>query len=283
MSDNLEKIDLITKLDRFNIDSNIGIGITENKEYEKFNIVYSNTISDFYYNYINSVKVCNNIDVIELLNKAENIINEQYNREFCVALLPTDGYIYDKRDEVFDPNIYECVSNEVWQIYTDFENVQNIFTNCKFNITLENTTDMELFSNEMYDSYVTGDDDDPYGDLDLAYKEAYKNFKKNSDRIEQDFFIIKNKNEVVGVVQDAYDEEIFGIYCLAIKSSYRNKGIGKEVIKQLLKRCKELNKKIAFLQTEKGFYPEQIYNKLGFKEICTEYYYKKRKSNFANF
>lgn len=283
MSDNLEKIDLITKLDRFNIDSNIGIGITENKEYEKFNIVYSNTISDFYYNYINSVKVCNNIDVIELLNKAENIINEQYNREFCVALLPTDGYIYDKRDEVFDPNIYECVSNEVWQIYTDFENVQNIFTNCKFNITLENTTDMELFSNEMYDSYVTGDDDDPYGDLDLAYKEAYKNFKKNSDRIEQDFFIIKNKNEVVCVVQDAYDEEIFGIYCLAIKSSYRNKGIGKEVIKQLLKRCKELNKKIAFLQTEKGFYPEQIYNKLGFKEICTEYYYKKRKSNFANF
>ena len=278
MSDNLEKIDLITKLDRFNIDSNIGIGITENKEYEKFNIVYSNTISDFYYNYINSVKVCNNIDVIELLNKAENIINEQYNREFCVALLPTDGYIYDKRDEVFDPNIYECVSNEVWQIYTDFENVQNIVTNCKFNITLEKTTDMELFSNEMYDSYVTGDDDDPYGDLDLAYKEAYKNFKKNSDRIEQDFFIIKNKNEVVGVVQDAYDEEIFGIYCLAIKSSYRNKGIGKEVIKQLLKRCKELNKKIAFLQTEKGFYPEQIYNKLGFKEICTEYYYTKKKA-----
>ena len=278
MLDNIEKMNFITKLARFNIDSNIGISITENKEYEKFNIVYSNTISDFYYNYINSVKVCNNIDVIELLNKAENIINEQYNREFCVALLPTDGYIYDKRDEVFDPNIYECVSNEVWQIYTDFENVQNIVTNCKFNITLEKTTDMELFSNEMYDSYVTGNDDDPYGDLDLAYKEAYKNFKKNSDRIEQDFFIIKNKNEVVGVVQDAYDEEIFGIYCLAIKSSYRNKGIGKEVIKQLLKRCKELNKKIAFLQTEKGFYPEQIYNKLGFEEICTEYYYTKKKA-----
>ena len=278
MLDNIEKINLINKLARFNIDSNIGIGITENKEYEKFNIVYSNTISDFYYNYIHSIKVNDKANATELLEKAENIINEQYNREFCVALLPTDGYIYDKRDEIFDPNIYECISNEVWQIYTDFENVQNIVTNCKFNITLENTTDMELFSNEMYDSYATGDDDDPYGDLDLAYKEAYKNFKKNSDRIEQDFFIIKNKNEVVGVVQDAYDEEIFGIYCLAIKSSYRNKGIGKEVIKQLLKRCKELNKKIAFLQTEKGFYPEQIYNKLGFEEICTEYYYTKKKA-----
>jgi len=278
MLDNIEKMNFITKLARFNIDSNIGICITENKEYEKFNIVYSNTISDFYYNYIHSIKVNDKANATELLEKAENIINEQYNREFCVALLPTDGYIYDKRDEVFDINIYECVSNEVWQIYTDFENVQNIFTNCKFNITLENTTDMELFSNEMYDSYVTGDDDDPYGDLDLAYKEAYKNFKKNSDRIEQDFFIIKNGNEIVGVVQDAYDDEIFGIYCLAIKSSYRNKGIGKEVIKQLLKRCKEMNKKIAFLQTEKGFYPEQIYNKLGFEEICTEYYYTKKKA-----
>lgn len=277
VSDNLEKIDLITKLDRFNIDSNIGICITENKEYEKLKIVYSNTISDFYYNYIHSIKASNNAEAIELLKKAENIINEQINREFCVAVLPTDGYIFDKRDEVFDPNIYECVSNEVWQIYTDFENVQNIVTNCNLKISIEKTTDMELFSYEMYDSYVTGYDDDPYGDLDLAYKEAYKNYKKSTDRIEHDFYIIKNENEVIGIVEDAYDEEIFGIYCLAIKSSYRNKGIGKEVIKQLLQRCKEMNKKVAFLQTEKGFYPEQIYNKLGFKEICTEYYYKKKK------
>lgn len=272
-----ELLNLISKLDKFNIDSNIGITMMDNKKYEKFNIVYSKIISDFYFNYINTINARNNAEAIELLKKAENIINEQYNREFCVALLPTNGYIYDKREEVFDPKIYECVSNEVWQIYTDFENVQNIITNCNLNISLEKTTDMELFSNVMYDSYETGDDDDPYGNLDLAYKEAYKNYKKYTDRIEHEFYIIKNENEIIGIVEDAYDEEIFGIYCLAVKSLYRNKGIGKEVLKQLLQRCKQLNKKIAFLQTEKGFYPEQVYNKLGFKEICTEYYYTKKK------
>ena len=277
MLDNLKKMNLITKLARFNIDSNIGICITKNKEYEKFKIVYSNTITDFYYNYIHSMNAYNKLETIELLNKAENIINEQYNRELCVTVLPIDGYIYNKRDEVFDQNIYECISNEVWQIYIDFENVQNIVTNCNLNISLEKTTDMELFSNVMFDCYATGNDDDPYGDLDLAYKEAYKNFKKSSNQFEYEFYIIKNKNEIIGIVEDVYDNEIFGIYCLAIKSSYRNKGIGKEVIKQLLQRCKDINKEIAFLQTEKGFYPEQIYNKLGFKEICTEYYYTKKK------
>lgn len=34
--------------------------------------------------------------------------------------------------------------------------------------------------------------------------------------------------------------------------------------------------KMAFLQTEKGFYPEEMYKKMGFKEICTDYYYQKK-------
>lgn len=69
MLDNIEKMNFITKLARFNIDSNIGISITENKEYEKFNIVYSNTISDFYYNYIHSIKVNDKANAMELLEK----------------------------------------------------------------------------------------------------------------------------------------------------------------------------------------------------------------------
>ena len=43
------------------------------------------------------------------------------------------------------------------------------------------------------DSYVTGDDNDPYGDLDLAYKDEYNNYKKFTDRIEHEFYIIKKE------------------------------------------------------------------------------------------
>ena len=84
------------------------------------------------------------------------------------------------------------------------------------------------------------------------------------------------EDKIVGVTNVLYNEEIFGIYALAIFSEYRNKGIGKSVVKQLLNKCKELNMKMAFLQTEKGFYPEAMYKKMGFKEICTDYYYQKK-------
>lgn len=280
MFEDIEKMNLITKLYKFDIDSNIGIGFTGNNKYEGFNIAYSKIISDFYSNFIHSISANNKDEAIRVLEIAENTIKEEYNREFCATVLPIDGYIFDKREDVFDSTIYECTSNEIWQIYNDFENVQNIVTNCNLNIILEKTTDMELFSNAMYDSYATRDENDPYGDLDLSYKEAYRNIKKSNNQIEQDFFIIKNENEVIGTVEATYDEEIFGIYCLAVKNLYRNKGIGKEVLKQLLQKCSKLNKKIAFLQTEKGFYPEKIYSKLGFKEICNKYYYKKINTQF---
>ena len=54
------------------------------------------------------------------------------------------------------------------------------------------------------------------------------------------------------------------------------KGIGTEAIKQQLNICKQKDKKIAFLQTEDGFYPAELYRKIGFKDICNVYYYVKK-------
>ena len=81
-------------------------------------------------------------------------------------------------------------------------------------------------------------------------------------------------NEIVGVTQGIYDNEIYGIYGLAVKKGFRCKGIGKEIIKKQLHMCKNKKLKIAFLQTENDFYPADIYRKIGFKDVCIEYYYK---------
>lgn len=73
-----------------------------------------------------------------------------------------------------------------------------------------------------------------------------------------------------------FDNEIFGIYGIAIMKEYRGKGIGTESIKQQLNICKQKNIKIAFLQTEEGFYPADLYRKIGFKDVCNVYYYVKK-------
>ena len=68
------------------------------------------------------------------------------------------------------------------------------------------------------------------------------------------------------------------IHGLAIKKQYRKKGVGKEVLKELLKICQNKNK-IAFIQTEEGYYPADMYRSIGFKDICIEYYFQEKSNN----
>ena len=195
------------------------------------------------------------------------------NRAVAIAVLPYMQEVYKHREIFFDNN-YEFVSNEVWQISDNFEELDNIKSNCDLKVKLEKTTDMKLYSEEMIKAYQTGDKDDPYGDLDSIYKEVYESYKKVENEYTDEFFFVKVNDEIVGITSGVYDDEIYGIYGLAVKKDFRCIGIGKEIIKQQLKICKDKNLKLAFLQTEDGYYPADTYRKLGFKDVCTEYYYK---------
>ena len=106
-------------------------------------------------------------------------------------------------------------------------------------------------------------------------KEIYNNKEKYND-IKVKFYYIKINDEIVGTTQGVYNDNLYGIYSLAIKKDYRNKGIGKEVLKKQLEICKDKNIQIAYLQTEQDFYPSKMYRKLGFRDLCEVYYYIKK-------
>lgn len=162
---------------------------------------------------------------------------KEKHRAVAIAILPYMEEIYSHREMFFD-NSHELVSNEVWQIFDNFEEIDNVNTNCSLNVKLEKTTDMKLYSEEMIKAYQTGDEDDPYGDLDSVYKEIYK---KQENEYTDEFYFAKVNNEIVGITSGVYDNEIYGIYGLAVKKDFRRKGIGKEIIKQQLQMCKDKN------------------------------------------
>lgn len=130
---------------------------------------------------------------------------------------------------------------------------KTITTNCELNVTLELATDMKEYANCVMGCYQTDDEDDPYGDLDEGYRQGYMNYKNLYSNIKNEFYYIKVDNEVIGTTQSAYNNKAYGIYSLAIKKDYRNKGIGKEVLKQQLQMCKSKNISTAYLQTLKKF------------------------------
>lgn len=267
-------LELIRKLHNFNIYANMGFAFDAIDKYENYNIVYSNNIKDYWYNFISDIKVKNKKEFDKTIFEANEKM-KSLNKHTAITILPLEDEIYNNKTLFFDNN-YKLVSNEIWQIYDSFDKLDNIRTNCNFNIKLEKTDNMKLYSEEMYKAYNTGNLEDPYSNLDSIYKTVYSSYKKTNNKYITEFFFVKLNNKIVGVTEGVYDHEIYGIYGLAIKEEFRCKGIGKEVIKQQLKICKNNNLKIAFLQTEDGFYPANMYRKLGFKDVCTKFYYIKK-------
>lgn len=265
---------LIKKLYYFNMYANLGFQFDGIDKFEKYTIAYHNKIKDYWYNFITDIQADTKEEFDKIILEATPKMKAK-NREVTIAVLPFMQEIYNNRDTYFDDD-YELESNEVWQIYDDLDNINNINTNCLLNVKLEKTKNMKLYSEEMIKAYQTGDADDPYGDLDSIYKEVYENHKKIKNEYTEEFFFAKVNNEIVGVTSSVYDNEIYGIYGLAVKKDFRCKGIGKEIIKQQLQMCKDKKLKLVFLQTEEGYYPADTYRKLGFKDVCIEYYYIKK-------
>ena len=242
---------------------------------DNYEITYNKNIKDCYSNFISNFDLNNKEEFNIIINEATKTFNN-ISRSTTVYLIPHMKELYKNRKEYFDKDNFELVSTEVWQAYTDFDKLDKIKTYCDFNITLEPTTDMEKYADIVMQSYQSGDADDPYGDLDDGYRQSYIDYKQIHTDIKTEFYFIKLNEEIIGTTQSVYNDKMYGIYSLAIKKDYRNKGIGKEVLKKQLKMCKEKNIRLAYLQTEQDFYPSKMYRKLGFKDLCEVYYYVKK-------
>ncbi len=258
------------KLNEFYIYANKGFYVDEVIEKEYYKLVHSYFVKDHDCNYVIDVKDKENFAEIE--NDVEQEM-KKINAEPCYIITPLSD-LYYKRKQVFKN--YEEVNKEVWQIYEDFNNLENIESNCNMEIKLEKSTDMKKLAEITLKAFNTGDSQDPYS-LDEGYLKIYENYKgTNGTKYNRDFYFIKADGEIVGVTTAVYDKRIYGIYGIAILKEFRGKGIGTECLKQQLMICKKKDRKIAFLQTEEGYYPAELYRKIGFKDICTAYYYVKK-------
>ena len=270
------KMDLEIIKDIYNLHINGFEGLDFNViRKDNYEITYNQNIKDCYSNFISNFDVKDKQEFESIINEADKAFRK-INRTTTVYLIPFMKELYNNRDKYFETDKYRLISTEVWQIYNDFSKLDSINTNCNLDIKLELATDMKEYANCVMSCYQTDDEDDPYGDLDEGYRQGYMNYKRIYSDIESEFYYIKVADKIVGTTQSVYNNKIYGIYSLAIKKEYRNKGIGKEVLKQQLQMCKSKNINTAYLQTEQGFYPNKIYKKFGFEDLCVVYYYLKK-------
>ena len=255
--------------------SSLGLYVDEKKDFDNYSILYSKSVDDYYYNF--ALKIDANTE-----EEFKSIFGEikkemiKLGRKPTFSITPLQKYLYNNKERILD-NRFKNISKEIWQIFDDFKNIDNIKINCDFKVEIVETSDYKKFGVELFESYK-GDENDPYDNLGEGYMLAFKNFNSVSsslNNIKNTFYFIKINNEIIGTVYTIFNDMFCDIRGLAIKYNYRKKGIGKNVIKQLLNICKEKNK-IAFIQTEEGYYPAKLYRDIGFKDVFIEYYYQEK-------
>ena len=241
----------------------------------KYDVVYSNNINDYYDNFISNFCINSRKEFNEIINAANKILKNN-GKSTTIYIFPFMNKCYINKEKIFSKNEFELVSEETWQVYTDFLNIDKIKTNDTYFVEFELAKNMEQYGKFMLECFKTGENNDPYGSIDDGYAKEYANLRSPSKDIELMAYYIKANSKIVGVTQSINNKEYYGIYGLALNKEMRNQGIGKKAIIEHLKICKNKKIKLAFLQTEYGYYPYKMYKNLGFRDLFNAYYYTKK-------
>lgn len=226
--------DLLKKLNDFYIYANEGFYI--DKIFNKNNhvIAYSEKVTDVDCNYITNLAVKDK-EEFNSMNKTIKDEMDNLKRRVCYIISPLNEILYNNRKDFFESNLFQEINNEVWQIFDDFDNLENMKKYGDLNVELVKASDMKKFAIINDECFSTGDKEDPYGSLDKGYIDIYENYVESANsKYKREFYFVKLKDEIVGVTVSVYGDGICGIYGLAIKKEYRKHGIGKEVLRQQL-------------------------------------------------
>ena len=110
--------------------------------------------------------------------------------------------------------------------------------------------------------------DDPYESLSEGYKRALENCKENG---EGDYKLINYlgtyNNKAISTATVIYNKDKAIIYNVTTNKNFQKQGICKQLMSEIVKDLIELGITTACVQTEQGFYTEQVYKNMGFKEV----------------
>ncbi|MDD3186867.1 MAG: GNAT family N-acetyltransferase [Bacilli bacterium] len=250
---------LLKKLETFTIESNIGFLTTEIEDLGYAKFVYSETIEDSIWNFITNLNFKNKKDFELKWEKLRKIMIDK-NRKPTLYVLPT-------HNKKHFPKYMQIESNEIWLVLDDFTNIDNI-KDAKIEVSIDSNPKVIDFANAFMDCYNEKSSTDPYGEIPEYYKTAIINSKENTN-YKRTLYIAYYKEEAIATALTIEKDDIALIGFVGTIPKYRRKGVCNKLMKKVLKDLNNKQIKYAYLQTEKGYIPESLYKKIGFKEVGT--------------
>lgn len=231
-------------------------------EKQDYDIYYSDIIDDEYWNF---VYLKNNKSP---LNKIFNEIKSNMSK------LDRNPLIYITSN-IIDSKLLEDIENfklkllytDVWMTLDNLQQFKVYKSKIDFNVYKVNESLKEQFIQAVMDGFSGDNPEDPYESLSDGYKTALeKSFKENESEYNVIHYLGKKEQESICTATVIYKRNKAIIYNVTTNKKYQRNGVCRQLMSDIIQDLIELNINEICVQTEQGFYTEQVYKNMGFIE-----------------
>ncbi len=229
---------------------------------QDYDIYYSDLIDDEYWNfaYLKNREVSLN----EIFDEIKSNMNKlDRNPIIYITSNITDSKLQEKIEKSKLKSLY----TDVWMTLdnlTQFESYKSKIDFCVYKV---DEALKKQFIQAVMDGFSGDNPEDPYESLSEGYKIALeKSFNKNNSEYKVIHYLGTKEKEAISTATVVYKGNKAIIYNVTTNKKYQRNGVCKQMMSDIIKDLTKLNINEICVQTEQGFYTEQVYRKMGFIE-----------------
>lgn len=237
-----------------------------------YSIVINPFINDSYWNlgYIENENIEN---FTAMWNDIKNVM-KKYNRQPIIYI--TTNLDLEKLEEQIKENKLQKEYTDRWLKVGNLEKVNLGKAKIDIKIKQVNKDEQDEFINTVFEVFSSDNPNDPYQSLSEEYIELYKRIFKQQEGIYKVKAYLAKYNEIpIASANVIYNKNKALIYSVGTKKEFKQKGVCRQMIGHIIEDMRQIGVQEVGLQTEAGFYTEQVYKNLGFTYLMDGIAYTK--------
>lgn len=250
------------KLIDIHLNGQLYLYMSKKIEKQNYNIYYSDVIDDEYWNF--AYLKHKEIPLKEIFKDIKTNM-EELNRKPIIYI--TSNIMNPELQEEIKQSNLKSLYTDVWMTLDNLQHFKIYKSKIAFNVYKVNKSLTEQFIQAVMDGFSGDDPEDPYESLSDGYRTALeKSFDENDSEYKIIHYLGKKEQESISTATVVYKRDKAIIYNVTTNKKYQRNGVCRQLMSDIIQDLVKLNINEICVQTEQGFYTEQVYKSMGFIE-----------------
>ena len=237
------------------------IVLSQKIEKPEYDIQYNPILKDYYWNY--AFLKNEESDLRQIWQKIKKDIQK-------LDRMPALYVLSNKDNRSLESHLKKCdlenLYTDVWMIFENLEKFGDWESRIDVQISRVKQEEKSQFIGAIMEGFSSENPADPYGCLPKEYRQIYEMEFGRCGEYSTIEYVGKQNNEMIATANVWYKGDCAIIYTVSTKKKYQKNGVCKKLMSYMIKDLRNLGIKTVCVQTEKGFYTQNVYEKMGFCE-----------------